>query len=72
MIGIIVILLLSWVLLRFTVKQPLSVLGYKPVGVLTAICICFIPWSRRLCGCPMDRVHHHLRRLGTKLRLPVV
>jgi uncharacterized protein len=33
MIGIILILLLSWVLLRFTVKQPLSVLGYSPMNL---------------------------------------
>ncbi len=33
MIGIIVIVLVSWVLLRYAVKQPLSVLGYKPVGL---------------------------------------
>jgi len=33
MLGIIVILLVSWLLLRFTVRQPLSVLGYNPIGL---------------------------------------
>ncbi|MGX4585809.1 CPBP family intramembrane glutamic endopeptidase [Paenibacillus chitinolyticus] len=33
MLGIIVIILLSSFLLRFTVRQPLSVLGYNPFGL---------------------------------------
>ncbi|MBV6715557.1 CPBP family intramembrane glutamic endopeptidase [Paenibacillus chitinolyticus] len=33
MLGIIVIVLLSWLLLRFTIRQPLSVLGYNPMGL---------------------------------------
>ncbi|MCY9660402.1 CPBP family intramembrane metalloprotease [Paenibacillus chondroitinus] len=33
MLGIIVILLLSWLLLRFTIRQQLSVLGYNPIGL---------------------------------------
>lgn len=33
MLGMIVLVLLSWLLLRFTIKQPLSVLGYRPAGL---------------------------------------
>lgn len=33
MLGMIVLVLLSWLLLHFTIRQPLSVLGYHPAGL---------------------------------------
>ncbi|MGQ8873421.1 lysostaphin resistance A-like protein [Paenibacillus sp. TSA_86.1] len=33
MFGMIVLVLISWFLLRFTIREPLSVLGYRPAGL---------------------------------------
>lgn len=33
MLGMIVLVLVSWLLLRFTIREPLSVLGYTPAGL---------------------------------------